>query len=332
VAGDFRLDVAAPLPAPTAPGAALPSGGATHTLDRVQDTADAWAVSMSAGHSYRVNLSQPEEGCVSVALYPAGTRGDFDTATPVKTLRCGGYALYTPKAGEGGRFSLLVFAQSNRRGPQPYRLEVAAAGPDDTSPGLPLANYQQARGSLKATGIDVVDLYRFSLATRSDLKVSLRGNAFALQLLDDKGHRLATGPDGELERRIVPGRYFIAVRAEGRDGGRYVLTRAARTITSTSVSMPNRAAPGQSLRVSVSVKPGGSGPVQITVQRFDPLAGWQFFRQVTVSASGGAASYAFTPPAEGRWRATAAFLGTRTAAPSAAGFAGVLVAPPLGGN
>jgi hypothetical protein len=298
----------------------------------VQDTADAWAVSMSAGHSYRINLSQPEQGCVSVALYPAGTRGDFDDATPVKQLRCGGYMLYTPKAGEGGRFSLLVFAQSNRRGLQPYRLEVAGAGADDTAPGLELANYEHARGSLKATGIDVVDLYRFSIDRRSDVKVTLRGHAFALQLLDDKGHRLATGDEGELERRIAPGRYFVAVRAEGRDGGAYVLTRAARTITRTSVDMPNRAAPGESLRVSVRVGPNASGPVQITIQRFDPLAGWQFFRQVTVNASGGSGGYAFTPPAVGRWRATAAFLGTRSAAPSEAGFAGVLVAPPLAGS
>jgi hypothetical protein len=72
--------------------------------------------------------------------------------------------------------------------------------------------------------------------------------------------------------------------------------------------------------------------VQITLQRFDPLAGWQFFRLVSATASGGSAAISFTPPAEGRWRATAAFLGTRAAAPSEAGFAGVLVAPPLGGQ
>jgi hypothetical protein len=209
---------------------------------------------------------------------------------------------------------------------------VAGAGADDTSPGLPLANYQQARGALKATGIDVLDLYRFSIAMRSDLKVTLRGHAFALQLLDDKGRRLATGDEGELERRIPPGRYFIAVRAQGRDAGRYVLVRAARAITRTTVDLPNRAAPGQPLRVAVKVSPNASGPVQITIQRFDPLAGWQFFRLVNATASGGSAAISFTPPAEGRWRATAAYLGTRAAAPSEAGFAGVLVAPPLAGQ
>jgi hypothetical protein len=332
VAGDFRLDVAAPVPAPTAPGSPLPAGGATHTLDRVQDTADAYAVSMSAGRSYRMNLSQPQGGCVTLSLYPAGTRGDFDRARPVKTLRCGGYLLYTPKAGEGGRFSLYVAASSSTRGPQPYRLDFGAAGADDTAPGRTLANYQQAHGSLAANRLDVLDLYRFSVRKRSDLKLTLRGRAFGLELLSDKGRRLATGEEGELERRINPGRYFIAVRAEGRQSGSYVLVRAARTITHTSVNMPNRAAPGAALRVSVKVSPDASGPVQITLQRFDPLAGWQFFRLVSTRASGGSAAISFTPPAEGRWRATAAFLGTRTDAPSEAGFAGVLVAPPLSGG
>ncbi|WP_028058769.1 hypothetical protein [Candidatus Solirubrobacter pratensis] len=329
VAGDFRLDVAARVPAPTAPGAALPAGGAAHTLDRVQDTADAYAVSMHAGRSYRINLSQPEGGCVSLALYPAGTRGDFDSASPVKRLRCGGYVLYTPRAGEGGRFSLYVAAQPTKRGPQPYRLQFGAAAADDTAPGLSLANYERARGALAGGGLDVVDLYRFSVRKRSDLELTLRGHAFGLQLLSDKGRRLGAGEDGRLEQRIQPGRYFVAVSAGARDSGRYVLERAARTITHTSVNMPNRAAPGQSLRVSVKVSPDASGPVQITLQRFDPLAGWQFFRQVEATASGGSAGISFTPPAQGRWRATAAFLGTRAAAPSQAGFAGVLVAPPL---
>jgi hypothetical protein len=332
VPGEFRLDVAAPVPAPAAPGTALPAGGATHTLDRVQDTADAWAVSMRAGRSYRINLSQPEGGCVSLLLYPAGTRGSFDGPRAVKSMRCGGYLLYTPKAGEGGRFSLYVAAQGNKRGPQPYRLDFGAAGADDTAPGLSLANYEQARGSLAGNRLDALDLYRFSVRKRSDLKLTLRGHAFDLQLLNDKGRRLGTGEDGELEQRIQPGRYFVAVRASARDAGRYTLVRAARTITRTSVNMPNRAAPGAALRVSVKVSPGASGPVQITLQRFDPLAGWQFFRLVNATAAGGSAAISFTPPAEGRWRATAAFLGTRSDAPSKAGFAGVLVAPPLEGR
>ena len=331
VAGSFRLDVAAPVAAPTAPGPALPHGGAAHTLDRIQDTADAWSVTMRAGHSYRINLSQPQGGCVSLSLFPPGTRGDFDGATPVKTLRCGGYTLFTPKAGAGGRYSLYAFARGRTRGPQPYRLEFAAAGADDTSPGLALGNYQPAHGSLKGGGIDVVDLYRFSLATRSDVKLSLGDADFEVQLLTDSGHRIDEDT-GQIEDRLSPGRYFVAVRAAGRAAGRYTLMRAARTITSTSVSMPRHAVPGQTTPISVKVGPGASGPVQITIQRFDVLAGWQFYRQVSVTASGGSAGFGFTPPTQGRWRATAAFLGTRTDAPSQSGFAGVLVAGALGAS
>jgi hypothetical protein len=60
----------------------------------------------------------------------------------------------------------------------------------------------------------------------------------------------------------------------------------------------------------------------------DPLAGWQLHRLVTVQVSGGTGRYGFTPRAEGRWRVTAAFVGTRSAAPSAAGYAHVLVDEP----
>ena len=67
----------------------------------------------------------------------------------------------------------------------------------------------------------------------------------------------------------------------------------------------------------------------LVIERFDPLAGWQFFREVHGAAAGGTAGIAFTPPAEGRWRAKTAFEGTRIAAPSRSGYATLLTAPPL---
>jgi hypothetical protein len=108
---------------------------------------------------------------------------------------CGGYFLFTPAAGEGGRYPPVVTSQPRRR----YHLQVSAASEDDTSPGLPLANSQRARGSLHGSGVDVVDLHRFSLARRSLLRVSLRGSGFRLQLLRATGARMR--------------RSFIAVRA-----------------------------------------------------------------------------------------------------------------------
>ena len=83
------------------------------------------------------------------------------------------------------------------------------------------------------------------------------------------------------------------------------------------------------MRVQVQLQPPVAGPVRITLQRFDPFAGWQFFRLVRVQASNGSATLSFTPPSQGRWRATAVYRGTRIAAPSETGYANVLVAPPL---
>jgi hypothetical protein len=84
------------------------------------------------------------------------------------------------------------------------------------------------------------------------------------------------------------------------------------------------------VRIAAAVSPGAAGPVTFTIEHFDPIAGWLFFREVGAHASGGIATIPFTPPAEGRWRAFAAFEGTSIAAPSQSGFATLLTAPPLG--
>jgi hypothetical protein len=68
----------------------------------------------------------------------------------------------------------------------------------------------------------------------------------------------------------------------------------------------------------------------VTFEQFDPLSGWQYARHVQVQAQAGLATVRFTPPSEGRWRATAAYRGTRGTAPSEApNFARMLVAAPL---
>ena len=65
----------------------------------------------------------------------------------------------------------------------------------------------------------------------------------------------------------------------------------------------------------------------LEIDRFDPLTGWQFSRLVRLHAPGG--SFAWTPPAAGRWRARARFLGTRNASGSRSRYARVLIATPL---
>lgn len=330
--GDFRLDVFAPEPAPRGPGPLLRTRGADGVLDSLQDPQDAWSSRLRAGTTYRVNLTAAT--CMSLLIYPPGT-DDFESASPVATAGCDGYMLFTPRAGEGGRHSFLVQAQPRRRGEQRYHLQAARAGADDTAPGLLLPNLSRLRGSLRGDAVDTLDLYRFSVSRRSALELSLQHGGtgtMRLVLLDDRGRRRGGGR--EVSRRIAPGRYFVAVRTRNGAVGRYTLRRVSRTITRTTVTMNGErstsAAPGQTVRLAAVVAPGASGPVVFTIERFDPLAGWQFFRLVRTSATNGSAGIAFTPPSEGRWRATAVFEGTRVAAPSDAGYATLLVASALG--
>jgi hypothetical protein len=331
VPGNFHLDVFTPQPPPRPPGPQLPAGGVTRTVNITTNASDAFSTVMQAGTTYRIHRAQAS-GCTSLELFAPGT-SDFDSDSPVKRAGCGGYFLFTPAAGEGGRYSLVVNAQRRRRGDQRYHLQVARASEDDTSPGLPLANYQRARGALHGGGVDVVDLYRFTLARRSQLRVSLRGSGFRLQLLRDNGNRLGSSDEGEIERPVSKGRYFIAVRANRTAGGRYVLQRAARIVTGARIningSRSTQAGPGQSVRIGVVLRPPVAGPVRVTIERFDPFAGWQFYRRVKATASGGVAGLSFTPPSVGRWRASAEYRGTREAAPSATGFARLLVAAPV---
>jgi hypothetical protein len=328
VAGRFRLDVFAPVPAPRPPGPQLPGSGASRTLDSLQDTSDAWSVRMRAGTSYRLNLAA--DGCMSLRVYAPGTR-DFEEESPVAGAGCDGYLLFTPEAGQGGRYSLLVDARSRRSGPQRYHLQAATAGRDDTAPGLSLPNYRRVRGSLRGGAIDAVDLYRFSLSRRSALELTLRHRAsgtIRLALLNDRGERLSSGDD--ISRRIAPGRYFVVVRTGTNANGGYTLRRVTRTITSTSIAIDGqrraRARPGEPVTVGVDVRPDAAGPVTVTIERFDPLAGWQFHRRVRTTTR----AIGFLPPTIGRWRARAEFEGTRADAPSSSGYARVLVAEPLG--
>jgi hypothetical protein len=124
------------------------------------------------------------------------------------------------------------------------------------------------------------------------------------------------------------------VRAIRNASGRYVLQRAARTITRARISIDDKrstqALPGRAVRIAVRLRPSVAGPVRVTIERFDPFAGWQFHRRIALRASDGIASVAFTPPTVGRWRASAEYRGTRIAAPSATGAARVLVAAPPG--
>ena len=179
----------------------------------------------------------------------------------------------------------------------PYRLHAGLAKRDDTAPGIELANDDRVGGRLRGSGLDSLDLYRFSVTRRSDLEVRLRTtHDFDVSLITDGGNRLGRATGG-LEERIGPGRYFIAVRARNGDGGGYTLSRLARTITRSrmlvdgarSGALPAGGSAALQLRVSQEV----DGPATFTVERFDPLAGWLFDTRFTPRVRGGLAEVLF---------------------------------------
>lgn len=223
--------------------------------------------------------------------------------------------------------------------PQRYHVQVARALGDDTSPGRPLRNDVRIRGALRGSRADVVDLYRFDVTSRSELTLSLASgmDSVDLQLLNDRGRRVtcdcgASG-DAQVRTRLRPGRFFAVVRARGSSGGRYTLHRLSRTITRTKTTFANvrhaHIGPGASATLRVSVSPDATGPAAVTIERFDPLAGWQFFSLRRVRVSGGVGGFNFSPPSVGRWRARSQFLGTRRFGPSQGDTATLLVAGPL---
>jgi ribosomal protein S27E len=326
----FTLQYAQPPAQP--PGPALPRGGATGTLDRVLNPSAAYSMTMLEGVTYRVHL-ESGDACTPLAIYAPGTRS-FSSRTPVRQLSCGGYALFTPRGGRSGLYTLLAKAGS-QRGPIHYRLTGGRATQDDTTPGRRIANYSTVHGALAGSGIDIVDLYRFDVRNTSALLIGITSKGpVELALLRDTGHVLEVADGGEIRTQIPRGRYYLAVRATGPKTGTYTLTRLSRTVTRTGITAnKGRSAtvtPGQSVTLGVAIKPGTAGPVQIAIERFDPLEGWQFSRRYTLrTARGGRGTVSWTPPSEGRYRVAASFRGTRGFSPSASGYAKVRVLAPL---
>jgi len=324
VAGTFKLVFDAAAPEVRPPGRRLGRRGATDTLDRVLRPVDAFSYRMSAGTTYRINFvpvgGGDDEGPTCRArldLYAPGTR-DFDESA-LRSFGCDSYLLYTPARGEGGRYVFRVSAPPFVRGPQRFHLQVAPAEVSDTAPGIPLANHARLHGALRGSGVDRVDLYRFTVTQRSLLKLALSGTDgdLTLRLRNDRGH-LVTSSDDEIRRQVRPGRYFVSVTAPAGVDTSYVLLRSARAITHTRVSLSRGAG-------TVRVTPAVAGIARVTVQRLDPEFGWQYVRTVDVHVAGGHGGFALGATAVGRWRVRAEYLGTRDSAPSASGFNQVLV-------
>jgi hypothetical protein len=293
---------------------------------------------MAEGVNYRINLA-PESACMRLDIYPPGTRS-FDATAPAGGRRCGGYVVFTPPAGGGGRYVLRVTANALTRGPQPYRLMVGRTEADDLAPGTLLPNHASHRGIVSGGALDAVDVYRFDVADTSalDLVLTAKGERLLdIDLRDDSGRRYACGcgqgTPVSVSLRVAPGHYFVAVRSHDVRRADYVLTLTLRTITATRTTVNGRATgtatPNRPVLVRVAVSPHATGRAVLTLERFDPFAGWLHVARHTVTVRGGVGSYRFTPQPPGRWRFRADFLGSRSFAPSSSGSARLVVTSPL---
>jgi hypothetical protein len=319
--GEFSLNVRAGEMPERLPGRSLPRGGVHGSVNGLTDANDVWSVRLHRGTTYRIAYSSSP--CA---------RASLRTRNTVVSLGCGRYMSFTPGRDGGGRYSFEVEA-SPASGRQSYRLRVARAGADDLGVGISLGS--TARGALAPSGVDIVDIYHFDVERLSEARLRLAqpaGRSFSLLLLDDSGRRIASDA-GTLRRRLERGRYVVAVGgAVGSRGGRYRLALLLRDVTSTSVLISGQSSaevsPGAVVTLGCVVSPLPSGGrVELQIDRFDPLTGWHFHRVVRLAAG---ATVSWRPPAAGRWRVRARFLGTHSSAPSRSGYAHLLVARPIG--
>ncbi len=325
----FVLRIVAPDDPATAPGVKLPATGVAASVQRFANQDDAWYVDLVRGRTYRMNVVTVGDDCVDVELFAAGTKS-FATS-PLRRTSCDAHTVFA--AQRTGRYPIRVTAPRNSRSVLRYRLRVGPASADDTAPGLPLVADRDVHGRLRGSELDALDLYRFGVAHRSDMRVRLAtGRRFEMLLIAAGGRVLGSGRHS-VDARLGRGRYFVAVRAlDGADGA-YVVRRHARTITSarTLVNGSRSATVGQgrSVTLSVRVSPAVDGPATLLVERFDPIDGWLFAARFHPQAGRGTAGISWTPPKLGRYRVAGEFDGTFRASPSDGGTATFAVVEPL---
>jgi hypothetical protein len=330
VADRFTLRVVAPDEPAKAPGTRLPSTGTAATVDRFANPDDAWYVDLVRGRTYRLNFVTKGDGCALVELFPAGTKR-FGSASPIRHRTCDAHTVFVASA--TGRYPILVSAPRASREALPYRLRVGLALADDTAPGLSLAVDSTVRGRLTGSELDALDLYRFGVARRSDMRLHLGTERhFQLTLLTAGGRTLGSARH-TIESRLSRGRYYVAVTAlDGADGA-YTLRRHARAITTARTLVDGRhtayVPPGRNVSLSLQVSPAVSGPSTMLVERFDPIEGWLFAARFHPTVVAGRATVSYHPSGLGRWRVTAEFDGTKAASASEGGTATWFVVEPL---
>ena len=326
--GDFTIKALAAEPREKAPGVALPSGGTSSTVDTLSDVNDVYWASFTAGTTYRIAFSS--SGCAQLSL--RGTLGE------VRSISCNGYTTFTPGPDGGGRYVYEVTTPSRsggfsaRGGTIGYRIAAAVAAPDDITVGLELPNLTTVHGSLAPNAADAVDIYHFDVPQPSDVRIRLgtrHDTGTTIALLTDTGGRI-TSSDQQIRLRLQTGRYVVAVRGTvGQPASTYALALVVRQLTRTTLSLASsELSQGATATFTIATTPRpDEGWLELQIDRFDPLGGWQFNRTIRVRAPGGSVSW--TPPSLGRWRARATYLGTLRFSPSRSDYVHLLVANPI---
>ena len=172
-------------------------------MDPVLDNADAWSVPMERGTTYRINLTTPSH-CLALEIYRPGTYS-FRLAKPVRSSSCGGYVVFTPGLDGGGLYSLVVRAAGTTPAVYAYHLQTAPYELDDGAPGIELTSGEWVTGALDGHGVDVVDLYHFTVPRpNQQTKIDLEQKpdvGFDLVVLHEDGGRV----DVRLRRAGAPG-------------------------------------------------------------------------------------------------------------------------------
>jgi hypothetical protein len=321
--GPFTLNLIAPEKPPVAPGVALTASGGRGKVDPLQNPADAWAVKMERGKTYRFGVLNTHGKCVSVSIYPTTTRS-FDDDAPVASSECGRTWFFTPGPDGGGVYPVLVEATGTQT---LYRLLIRLAKPDDIGPGALLRSGE--RRSEIVSLEDPLDLYRFDVGATSDVRVLVDANKdLGIKLLDSDGSSIRSGTRGvEIVRVLQPATYYVAVTPFEK-AARYRIHVLVRNVTETAVTVNNatkaKVKPGSAVAIHAPTTPAPSGgSTRVQADFYDVATREWIFRRSWDVAPG--ATISFAPDAVGAWRIRATFHGTQSASPSRSDYARLTV-------
>ena len=327
--GPFSLTVLSPQPPPARPGQPLSANGGIGRLDPLQNPADAWAVTMERGSTYRFGVLTTNGACISTAVYAPGVR-TFESDTPVAASSCGNLRFFTPGPDGGGIYSVLTKVNGGDE-VTPYRLVVRKVEADDMGPGRLLASGERVSG--RVSSADPLDLYRFDVPRTSDTRILVNAaRDLGIKLEDATGKLVQTAERGtKLIRVLEPGTYFLALT--GREAPAAYRARVlVRDLTTTTLTVNGAAEaqvePGVTVQVVTTTEPlPDGGTTRVQADYFDIVSRTWVFRQAWDVAAG--TSIPFDPGEFGEWRLRATFYGTDLASPSRSDYASVVVAPAL---